>query len=1090
MKRMNRHTPIAKIMRPRLAGVLPRARLFGLLDRGCRSPVVWVNGPAGSGKTTLVASWLDAKKIPCLWYHLDEGDSDIATFFYYLGLAARRAAPRYKTPLPLLTMEYLRGVPTFTKRYFENLCSRLRPPHVIVLDNYHHLADNSPFHDMLRDALDVIPEGITVIINSRSTPPPSLALLNTYKKIHHIGWDELKFTLNETRSLMKEERKTRPPGETVEHLHRLTEGWAAGLTLLRERIGRLTSASHELDRLKPDEFFDYFATELFQKADEGTQNVLLKTAFLPHVSSNAAAELTGNVQAGTLLAALSRNHFFTEQRPGHDPIYQYHPLFQAFLQARARQIYAGTEICVLLSRAAELLEEEGQIEDAVELYRVSEAWDGLVRIILSNAQTMMSQGRNRLIEAWLISLPASLLEQDPWLLYWMGICRMPFALLEGRKYFEKAFALFRKRRDASGVFLAWAGVVESIIQELGDLSQMDPWIALLDALMKEYPVFPSTQIEGHVTARIFMALSLRQPWHPAFDSWRDKAIALLESSAEASLRMLCGFYLLSHFIQVGDAASCERVISTMRAIISSNKQVSPLAYIMGKMAEAWLAWTTCSYESCLRMMDEGLEKSRDSGVHLWDYLLLTQGLCASLMSGDVRRSEQLLGQMASALEHGRPLDKYYYYGLTGWHSMLHNDMQRAISISSTSFALATKIGFLGAEARSRLAQAHYMHVIGKYAQAKEHIAKCRTIGRKVKSAIIVFYCELKAAAIAFTEGDERAGLESLRDALTLGREKGYAAFNFTLLPQEELSSLCVKALEAGIEPDFVMEMIRKRKLVPETPPLHVENWPWPVKIFTLGRFEIVRDGEPIHFTGKVQKKPLEMLKVLIAFGSKDVDEERIADALWPDADGDTARVSFKSALHRLRQLLGNEEFIQLKEGRISLDRRTCWVDAWAFETVAEHVESLRREFESAGQIPSLRNPKNERYVHLLEKAVAMYHSHYLGNESYRPWALSLKERLRNKFLHIVDLLGDYWTTQQPSRSQSAMIKAIECYQRGIEIDDVAEEFYQKLMICYGKLGRNAEVAKVYKRCRDTLVASLGVEPSKETDEIYRNIIKL
>jgi LuxR family transcriptional regulator, maltose regulon positive regulatory protein len=99
-------------MRPRLAGVLPRARLFGLLDTGCRSPVVWVSGPAGSGKTTLVASWLDAKKIPCLWYHLDEGDSDIATFFYYLGLATRRAAPRYKTPLPLLTMEYLRGVPT------------------------------------------------------------------------------------------------------------------------------------------------------------------------------------------------------------------------------------------------------------------------------------------------------------------------------------------------------------------------------------------------------------------------------------------------------------------------------------------------------------------------------------------------------------------------------------------------------------------------------------------------------------------------------------------------------------------------------------------------------------------------------------------------------------------------------------------------------------------------------------------------------------------------------------------------------------------------------------------------------------------
>jgi len=78
---------IAKITKPNLSHVLPRERLFSLLDEGRRFPVTWVSGPGGSGKTTLIASWIDAKKLPCLWYHLDEDDSDIATFFYYLGLA-------------------------------------------------------------------------------------------------------------------------------------------------------------------------------------------------------------------------------------------------------------------------------------------------------------------------------------------------------------------------------------------------------------------------------------------------------------------------------------------------------------------------------------------------------------------------------------------------------------------------------------------------------------------------------------------------------------------------------------------------------------------------------------------------------------------------------------------------------------------------------------------------------------------------------------------------------------------------------------------------------------------------------------------
>lgn len=1080
MKRMNRHTPIAKIMRPRLAGVLPRARLFGLLDRGCRSPVVWVSGPAGSGKTTLVASWLDAKKIPCLWYHLDEGDSDIATFFYYLGLATRRAAPRYKTPLPLLTMEYLRGIPTFTKRYFENLCSRLRPPHVIVLDNYHHLADDSPFHDMLRDALDVIPEGITVIINSRSAPPPSLALLNTYKKIHAIGWDELKFTLNETRSLMKEERKARPPGETAEHLHRLTEGWAAGLTLLRERIGRLTSASHELDRLKPDEFFDYFATELFQKADEGTQNVLLKTAFLPHVSSNAAAELTGNVQAGKLLAALSRNHFFTEQRPGRDPIYQYHPLFQAFLQARARQIYAGTEICVLLSRAAELLEEEGQIEDAVELYRVSEAWDGLVRIILSNAQTMMSQGRNRLIEAWVNSLPASLLEQDPWLMYWMGVCRMPFALLEGRKHFEKAFSLFRKRCDASGVFLAWAGAAESVIQELGDLSQLDPWIALLDALMKEYPVFPSPQIEGHVTPRIFMALSLRQAWHPAFDAWREKAMTLLESSAEASLRMLCGFYLLSHFIQIGDVASCQRVISTMRAVISSNKQVSPLAYTMGKTAEAWLAWVTCSYEGCLRMMDEGLEMSRDSGVHLWDYMLLTQGFIAALMTGDLRRSEQLLGQMVPALERGRPLDKFYYYHMSSWYCVQTHDISRAISHEKAAFDLVTATGFPAAEAKSRFLTAHLLLMTGKYKQARQQIDQCRRMGRKLRSGIFEFIYLLTRASIAFAEHDEMAGLRHLRDAMKLGRENGYAAFSFTILPHEELSTLCVKALEAEIEPDFVMEMIRRRKLVPETPPLHVENWPWVLKIHTLGRFGLIKDGKPLTFQGKVQKRPLDMLKAIIAFGGKEVSDEQLIDTLWPEADGDIANLSLKTTLHRLRQLIGKEEAIELREGRITLAPQYCWVDAWAFQRLTEKTENLWKQERDNHEMRTDKNAITQ-LIQVSEKAVSMYEGEFLSGDQKHSWPISMRERLKSKFILLVGRVGNYYEGAEQWEH------AIECYQKALEVDNLQEEFYRRLMLAYQKIGRHTEALAMYDRCRNILSSVLGIEPSPGTEAVRKNI---
>ena len=140
-----------------------------------------------------------------------------------------------------------------------------------------------------------------------------------------------------------------------------------------------------------------------------------------------------------------------------------------------------------------------------------------------------------------------------------------------------------------------------------------------------------------------------------------------------------------------------------------------------------------------------------------------------------------------------------------------------------------------------------------------------------------------------------------------------------------MAGLCARALEASIEEDYVRGLIQKRGLVPESSPVEVEAWPWPIKIFTLGRFEVLRDGEPMRFGRKVQRKPLALLKALIAFGGRSVREELVMDALWPDAEGDAARVALASALHRLRSLLGREQAVVRQEGQLSLDgRRAGW----------------------------------------------------------------------------------------------------------------------------------------------------------------------
>lgn len=66
-------------------------------------------------------------------------------------------------------------------------------------------------------------------------------------------------------------------------------------------------------------------------------------------------------------------------------------------------------------------------------------------------------------------------------------------------------------------------------------------------------------------------------------------------------------------------------------------------------------------------------------------------------------------------------------------------------------------------------------------------------------------------------------------------------------------------------------------------------------------------------------------------------------------------------------------------------------------------------------------------------------------------------------------------------------KAVEYYERGLEVDDLAEELYQHLMTSYFKLGQWIEAIKTYNRCKKMLSASMGIEPSLKTQALYRNL---
>ena len=243
---------------------------------------------------------------------------------------------------------------------------------------------------------------------------------------------------------------------------------------------------------------------------------------------------------------------------------------------------------------------------------------------------------------------------------------------------------------------------------------------------------------------------------------------------------------------------------------------------------------------------------------------------------------------------------------------------------------------------------------------------------------------------------------------------------------------------------------------------------WPLKIYAFGQFSLVHDGQPIVFSRKVQKRPLDLLKVLIAHGGIRTDIAPLIEALWPDAEGDAAKVSFDSNLHRLRKLLDIEDVLPLSEGRLSLDASRCWVDVWAFEELVNRIESAAHQPADAVA---------ERFGELAKELLRLYGGHFIEKESQEPWAVAARDRLRAKFVRAVTALGAHFEQRKEWGEAAAL------YARALELDNLAESLYRRLMVAYRELGEAAEALKVYRRCRDMLSIVLGISPSAETEAI-------
>ncbi|HWP24204.1 MAG TPA: BTAD domain-containing putative transcriptional regulator [Candidatus Binatia bacterium] len=1053
----------AKTTRPSASASVKRPRLFRRLERARARPITWVWGPPGAGKTALVATYLAAKHLGGIWYQVDLGDgADIATFFYYLG----QAAPRRRRPMPLFTPEYRRGLAVFARRFFRELFSRLKTPFALVFDNYHEISSDSVLHDVLRDAAAELPKSGRMILISRSEPPAPFARLRSTRAIEMLGWDQLRFTRSETDALARRLAAKRWSRKLVDRIHKSTDGWAAGLVLSLEERREESQADFPSPVQSSPVIFDYFAAEIFKKAAPKVQEVLLQTAFLPRTTARMAEELTGVAGAGEFLADLERQNYFINKRSGDEPTYEFHPLFREFLLAQAKRTYARRRGEIQL-KAAALAERMGQLDNAAALLRDLEDWGLLAGLIRRHAAQLLAQGRIQTLENWLKSIPNSVLGQDPWLLYSRALTRLGWRNDDARLDCERALALFRAGRDTAGMFLAWAAAVFSYIYG-SDSAPLDSWIALLDELVREAPRFPSEEVETWVAAGMLAAVVWRQPQHSKGAFWAERAWELAKRHPDPALQTGTAISFFLYHLLDGDPTKAAAAADEMRRLLSS-RDVLPTVALNAAVTAVWHDWI-CASPSHRQTVLEMLELARASGAHhSATYAVLCGGIFGALSNGDLATAHQWLGALEKDLKSLGPGYHFWHRFLALREALGRGEVERAAGYRAEMLRLGIADGWPLDEALGYLLSAEVFHQLKRPKEALFHLRRALGIARRLQSPYVDFMCQLARARIDLDGEREAEGIAALARGMAVGKACGFV--NSQMWTPSIMANLCAKALEAGIEVEYVQHLIRKRALVPQTPPVEIEAWPRPIKVYTLGRFAVLKDGELLRFSGKAQRRPLALLKAIIAFGGRNVREDALMDALWPEAEGPAARFALNSAIYRLRRLLGYENAIARQQGEVSLDNRHCWVDLWA-------VERLLGRTEAAGLKDE--RPTDEA-IRSVEKAARLYQGSFLQNDPDFSGAATVADRLRRRLLQQLVRIAQHW--ERSDRWQDAA----NSYEEASRVDPCAEDVCRRLMSAYQRLGRPADVIATYRHCRDALAAQLGAAPSAETEALLKRL---
>ena len=396
-----------KVEAPGCPRLVVRENLIEELAEGVSLPLTLVYGPAGSGKTMLVAQWRASarQELPVAWLSLDADDNDPARFWIYVIEALRSVLPGFGEPaLAMLRAPGIALVDGALPELINELVD-VAGQSALVLDVYHAI-DDEQIHEGMASLLEHLPNTLRVVITSRVEPPLGIGTLRARGQLNEIDAAQLRFSRSEAESLLNDVHGLGLSADVVEGLHERTEGWAAGLYLAvlsmrgREDISTFMESFTGSDR----RVVDYLGAQVLAEQPEEEVAFLLRTGVLDRFCAPLCDAVTGARDGRETLDRIERsNYFLIPLDPSHD-WYRYHHLFGELLRHELER-RAPESVADLHRRAGRWFLDAGFVSDAIGHLTAAGELEEVSELILTNWLPFTNAGQRATVARWLEALP-------------------------------------------------------------------------------------------------------------------------------------------------------------------------------------------------------------------------------------------------------------------------------------------------------------------------------------------------------------------------------------------------------------------------------------------------------------------------------------------------------------------------------------------------------------------------------------------------------------------------------------------------------------------------------------------------------------